>query len=347
MTTILGQYMPKFDYSAYYRRLQDLKKLQLPADSVTWTEHYRPPERTYEIVLYLGCNILRTPDVAADVVAVFRALELDFIAVAGVQFCCGITWDRSGDVAKGQSVSDLTINRLGSYGARLVVHWCPSCDVHFSDVITDRDAKKIPFEVTNAPAFLADLSRRGLMPWRHSVAGRVALHSHKGRDGHDTGQRRALADQENVSSLLSQIPGLQFLGAVPAPPVFDYDCGPSSMRIDREHWLSLRAEQLDAVRRLGANSLATVSHACQREWCDTSDETLAVRNYISIVAEAIGCVRTYQSDVLGRAKRSGDLDVLVEGAQSTWKSHGLSKEEAKDIARKYSCVTKAPRSSAP
>ena len=343
----MGQYMAKFDYSAYYRRLQDLKKLQIPAESVCWTEQYHPPDRTYDVVLYLGCNILRTPDVAADVVAVFRALELDFIAVAGVQFCCGITWDRAGDVSKGQSVSDLTINRLGSYGARVIVHWCPSCDVHFSDVVTDRDAKRIPFEVTNAPAFLADLSRRGLVPWRNTVPGRVALHSHKGRDGHDTGQRRALADQENVSNLLLQIPGLQFLGAVPAPSEFDYDCGPSSVRIDRERWLSLRTEQLDAVRHLGANSLATVSHACQREWCDASDETLTVRNYISLVADAIGCIRTYKSDVLGHAKRSDDVDVLVEGPQSTWKSHGLSKEEAKNIARKHSLATKAPRSSAP
>jgi hypothetical protein len=119
------------------------------------------------------------------------------------------------------------------------------------------------------------------------------------------------------------------------------------MRGDRERWLSSRTEQLDAVRHLGPNVLATVSHACQREWCDVSDETLSVRNYISIVADAIGCIRTYQSDVLGHAKRSNDVDVLVEGPQSTWKSHGLSKEEAKDIARKYSLATKAPRSSAP
>jgi hypothetical protein len=49
------------------------------------------------------------------------------------------------------------------------------------------------------------------------------LHSHRGRDGHETGQRRALADQENVRTLLMQIPGLQFLGAVPAPSEFDYD----------------------------------------------------------------------------------------------------------------------------
>jgi Fe-S oxidoreductase len=101
--------MAKFDYSAYYRRLQEIKKLQMPAESICWTEQYRQPERPYDVVLYLGCNILRTPDVAADVVAVFRALGLDFIAVGGVQFCCGITWDRAGDIAKGSTISDLTI----------------------------------------------------------------------------------------------------------------------------------------------------------------------------------------------------------------------------------------------
>jgi len=339
--------MAKFDYAAYYRRLQDIKKLQIPAESVCWTEQYRPPERAYDIVLYLGCNILRTPDVAADVVAVFRALGLDFIAVAGVQFCCGITWDRFGDIAKGRTVTDLTIERLDSYKARLVVHWCPSCDVHFTDVVTSRDAKTIPFEVTDASAFLAALSRRGQVPWRNAVVGRVALHSHRGREGHAAGQRRARSDRENVSYLLSQIAGLQFLGAVPAPEEFDYDCGPGSMRMERERWLTLRTEQLGTVRQLGADKLVTVSHACQREWCDVSDGTLAVRNYISLVAEAIGCTRSYESDSLGRLKRSGDPDAIVETTQSAWTSHGLSNEQAKEVARNYSWGTKTPRSSAP
>jgi heterodisulfide reductase subunit D len=339
--------MAAFDYSAYYRRLQDLKKLQIPAESVSWTEQYRAPDRTYDVVLYLGCNILRTPDVAADVVAVFKALELDFIAVAGVQFCCGITWDRAGDVSKGQSVSDLTIKRLGSYGALVVVHWCPSCDVHFSDVVTGRDTKTIPFEVTNAPAFLADLSRRGLVPWRKPIPARMALHGHVGRDGHPTGQMRALTDQENVGHLLSQIPELNFLGSVSAPAEFDYDCGPGSLRVDRKRWLSLRSEQLGTPRELGADVLATVSHACQREWCDVPDDTLTVRNYISLVAESVGCVRNYESDSLGRLKRSAEADIPVKGLQPNWSSHGLSEDEARNIARKYTWKTKTPRSSAP
>jgi hypothetical protein len=278
---------------------------------------------------------------------VFRALGLDFIAVAGVQFCCGITWDRFGNVAKGQTVADLTIERLASYKSRLVVHWCPSCDVHFSDVVTGRDAKTIPFEVTDAPAFLATLSQRGQIPWRNAVPTRVALHCHSGRDGHESGQRRAQADQEHVSHLLSQIPGLQYLGAVAAPAEFDYDCGPSSIRVERSQWLSSRTEQVDAVRRLGADTLVTVSHACQREWCDVSDTALTVRNYISLVAEAIGCSRTYESDSLGRLKHLDDPTAIVESTRANWTSHGLRQEQAEEIACKYSWATPSPRSSAP
>ena len=48
--------MATFNFSAYYQRLQDLKRLQITAGEVRWTERYEPPDRAYEIVLYLGCN---------------------------------------------------------------------------------------------------------------------------------------------------------------------------------------------------------------------------------------------------------------------------------------------------
>jgi len=339
--------MPPFDYTAYYRRLQEIKKLQIPAGSARWQERYEQPDRSYDIVLYLGCNILRTPDIAADVVAVFEKLGLDFIAVAGVQFCCGITWDRFGDVAKGQNVSANTVQRLASYNPRLVVHWCPSCDVHFSDIVTGRDASPLPFDVTNAPAFLTDLSKRGLIPWRNFISGHLGLHSHTGREGHETGQRRAQADRENVSSLLQQLPGTQYLGAVDAPSEYDYDCGPSSLRLERSRWLEVRAKQLGEIRQLGADTLVTVSHACQREWCDAGDEALAVRNYISLVAESLGCARTYETDILGQLKHLEDPQAISKRTQANWSSHGLTERQALQIARRYSWSTPSPRSKAP
>ncbi len=338
--------MPAFDYTHYYRRIQDMKKLQIPADSVQWTERHETPDRAYDVVLYLGCNILRTPDIAADVIAVFKALGVDFIALAGVQFCCGVTWDKQGDTAKGQNVSGGTVERLASYKPRLVVQWCPSCDVHFSDVVEGRDAKSLPFAVTNAPAFLLELAERGQIPWRKPVDGKMALHTHVGRKGHANGQRRAGADRENVSALLQHIPGAQFLGAVDAPPEFDFDCGPS-LSLERSRWLATREALVGKTRELGADTLVTVSHACQREWCDAADASLSVRNYISLVAESLDCARTYESNALRGLKELADPQAIVAQTEANWASHGLDKDEATEIARRYIWLKDTPRSNSP
>jgi hypothetical protein len=175
----------------------------------------------------------------------------------------------------------------------------------------------------------------------------MMLHSHQGRIGHESGQRRATADQENVGALLQQLPGVQFLGAVAAPPEFDYDCGPSSLRLERSQWLEMRTEQLAEIRRLGADTLVTVSHACQREWCDVGDETLVVRNYVSLIAESLGCARNYETNTLGQLKHLEDLQAIIEHTQPNWSSHGLTEEQALQLARRYSWTRHAPRSVAP
>ena len=54
----------------------------------------------------------------------------------------------------------------------------------------------------------------------------------------------------------------------------DYDCGPSSTDVERSRRLSIRASLLERARELGADTLVTISHACQREWCDAGDEHL-------------------------------------------------------------------------
>jgi hypothetical protein len=93
--------------------------------------------------------------------------------------------------------------------------------------------------------------------------------------------------------------------------------------------------------------VVTVSHACQREWCDAGDDTLTVRNYISLVAESLGCVRTYETDTLGRLKHLGDARAIVERARANWSSHGLTERQASQIACRYDWSPQAPRSVAP
>jgi hypothetical protein len=68
---------------------------------------------------------------------------------------------------------------------------------------------------------------------------------------------------------------------------------------DRQRWLEIRDELLEWARALGADTVATISHACQREWCDAGEQTLQVRNYVSLLADALGIERGYPVDALG------------------------------------------------
>ena len=175
--------MPEFNYSAFFRRIQDLKQLQIRAEDVSWVEKHHTPDRAYETVLYLGCNILRTPHIAKQVIDVFTHLGIDFIPVGGVQFCCGIVWDKFDGPKKGSQVSDRTVGRLESYQPKRVVMWCPSCNVHFKDVIIGRDSRQPQFEITHTTQFLAEMAQRGEIAWDRAVSGKVALHTHVGRTG--------------------------------------------------------------------------------------------------------------------------------------------------------------------
>ena len=336
-----------FDYRFYFERLQDAKRLQLPQDEVTWVERYEKPSKTYDVVLYLGCNILRTPHVAADVVKVFEALGVDFIPVGGVQFCCGVVWDNSGDVEPGKGVSQRTTERLTTYGASKVVMWCPSCSVHFDDIVIGRDERHTPFGITTATEFLSDLAERGAIPWKDEVRARAVLHTHVGDEHSRTGQLRARADARAASSLLKAVPGLELLDDAEAPPALGYDCGAaSSVRLPREEFLGIRRSLVSDARDRGADTLVTISHACQREWCDEADDDFQVRNYISLVADALGIERRYAEPLAG-FKNGMTEEEILDASRDVWQSHGLTEPEARRLITKYAWDSRSPRLTAP
>src|SRR5207244_7093069 len=80
-----------YDYAKHFSEQKILHDLMTTPDERTWklTAPEREPERR-SIVLYLGCNVLRTSHMIRTVTALFDHLGLDYVAVGGVTYCCGI-----------------------------------------------------------------------------------------------------------------------------------------------------------------------------------------------------------------------------------------------------------------
>src|SRR5260370_12130034 len=78
-----------FDYGKYFGEIKLTHDLTTRAAERTW--RLAAPEATparKPIVLYLGCNVLRTSHMIRTVTAVFDRLGLDYLAVGGPTYCC-------------------------------------------------------------------------------------------------------------------------------------------------------------------------------------------------------------------------------------------------------------------
>src|SRR4029079_13964199 len=128
-----------------------------------------------------------------------------------------------------------TIDRMESYGPTRVIMWCPSCNVHFADIVMGRDGQRPDFSITPTPTYLAGLAAgpEGL-PWQQEVNERVVLHAHAGRTDHPEGQRRSREDRDAVRSLLEAVPGLEVIDVIVSDPEMDFDCGGAQQKLPRE-----------------------------------------------------------------------------------------------------------------
>ncbi len=312
----------KFDYAGYFRRIRELERLAVSADEISWREKYEKPERQVDVLLYLGCNVLITGHLAVEVVAVFKHLGIDFEAIGGPQFCCGIVHHSQGDTDAANRLSESTVAKMESYGAKTMVMWCPSCDLQFEEVVIPTVAQDFAPTITHATEFLA--RRADQLPFQKPVKSKLAVHTHV---GHPRQERDAAA----ALSLLKAVPGVEIVGTISSDRL-GYHCPtPSSaeaVAVFREE----RAHMLDEAKAMGADTVVTLYHSCHREWCDAHTPELRIRNYISIVAESLGCDT---EDRFTKLRNSNDPDAVLDASRAQWQSHGWEPDAARKVTQSY------------
>ena len=309
------------EFTEHARQIQEFKHLMVPAGETPWMEQHTQPVRPVDAVLYLGCNILRTAHLAYEVVGVFHALGLSFAAVAGPQFCCGVVHQREGDVSGATRFAQATAAKFESYGVKQVVVWCPTCQLRFGELIQKGITPRLP--MIHTTAFLAERVRQ--LPIRRTIPLRVAVHAH-------VGESQRELDAKSAIQVLEAIPGVKVVGTLSSPDL-DYHCSPVLMtRLGPERFRVTHENLVGRAKELGADTLATTYHSCHREWCGVGEGSLRVRNYISILAEALGCARP---DSYQEFKKLGDPKAIAAVSRPVWETYGLSEEQALAMATKY------------
>jgi len=265
-----------FDYSRYFGEIALTNDLTTLPGERTW--RLSPPGRApepHEIVLYLGCNVLRTSHMIRTITAIFDRLGLDYVAVGGPTYCCGIVHHQQGDKAAAGGMSHHTVELLGRFRPREVVMWCPSC-IYFYDEVQQL---QLPFPFRHTTEFLVDQLPK--LAFSREVPSRVALHSH----AHSEPRRR---EGRAARRLLESVPGLRLVEIEPEAR-FGRTCTAAVQeQVGRDVWNGLVLDEIDRARAADADTLATIYHGCQRLLCGfEAERAIAIEHYLSVFARGL------------------------------------------------------------
>jgi Fe-S oxidoreductase len=266
-----------FDYARHFGEIALTHALTTLPEERRW--RLTPPARTgerHQIVLYLGCNVLRTSHMIQTITAIFDRLGLDYVAVGGPTYCCGIVHHQQGHTVAAGGMNRHTIELLKRFEPDEVVMWCPSC-IYFYDEVQQA---ALPFPVRHAADFLASALPR--LRFSRRLERRVALHYHGSSEPR---RREGLAGRR----LLEAVPGLEYVEVEPDAR-FGRSCTQAvQSEVGIEVWNRMVREQIERARGSGADILATIYHGCQRLICPFEAEGRAmIEHYLSVFARALG-----------------------------------------------------------
>ena len=82
--------METFSFAKYFAEINTLADLQFMPGEKPFIDRPSTPVEAKEMLLYLGCNVLRTAHLAMTAIQVLKAMGFDFNAAGGPAHCCGI-----------------------------------------------------------------------------------------------------------------------------------------------------------------------------------------------------------------------------------------------------------------
>ena len=318
-----------YDYRAHFGEVTLTQDLMSRRDERRWRLTPAPAAgEHHDIVLYLGCNVLRTSHMVRTVTALFDLLGLDYVAVGGPSYCCGIVHHTQGDTAAARGMSEGTIRLFERFSPREVVMWCPSC-IYFYDEVQQLT---LPFPFRQAAEFLVE--HLPALRFTREVRQRVALHYHVQNDSR---RREGNAGR----TLLEAVPGLTFVPIEPEARFGRICTAGVQQELGRPVWDALVQDEIGRAHAGGADTLATIYHGCQRLLCGFEAQApLAIEHYLSVFARGLGIEF---EDTYKRWTLSGDPEAIMAEATPCMEANGVDAGAARAfVQRTFVPLRRAP-----
>lgn len=303
---------------AAFRKMSEavkvLSRLQLPGDLVArLTRAVHPAPEPADLVLYLGCNVLKTPHIALLAMEALDRIGARHRVLGGPAVCCGVLQFRAGDARAAGRVGGGTAAGFAAAGASRVLTWCPTCNIQLGEIVMP--STRPGFALEHVVPYIADRLDRLAPHFVRRLDRRVALHEHPGVAG----------VTEAAVKILKAIPGLDLVDL--DQPRVGYMC--NSLAPLPVFKRALQARELAAAEAAGVDCLVGVYHACHRELCaHERDYPFRIVNFLELVGEAMGVERR---DLFKQWKIMQDVDRVLAEIDDRVDAAGLDVETVREV----------------
>ena len=308
-----------FDFAGFYKEITLSADLMLPQDARGFSLKAPRDGERHDVVLYLGCNVLRTSHMIQTVMAIFDRLGVDYAALGGPTYCCGIQHHRRGQEASGERYAHHTIELFQKMAPREVVMWCPSC-INFYDEVLQAE---LPFPTRHPAEFLLEHLDR--FTFTERVDARVAMHDHH---KHPVRRREGQAGRK----LLSAVPGIELVD-FEADTRWGLSCTPTlvdTMGADGVRAMALA--DLDRALSAGATHMAGIYHGCHRMHCGyEADRDITIEHYLTLFGRGLGIEF---EDQFKKYTLMGDPERVLEAMTPCMAANGVDPERARGLVLK-------------
>jgi Fe-S oxidoreductase len=292
-----------------------LSRLQLPADLLAGLTRGAEADSgpAPDIVMYFGCNVLKTPHIALLCLEVLNRLGTRYQVFAGPAYCCGVIQYRAGDTMTSGRMGGNTVAGFAGTGAPRVLTWCPTCNIQLNEIVMpSTDAS---FNLEHVVPYIAARLELLRPHFVNSINKRVALHEHPGVAG----------VTEGAVKILTAIPGLELVDL--EQPRVGYMC--NSLAPVPAYKRELHARELDAASAAGVDYLVGIYHACHRELCaHEAASPFKIVNFLELVGETMGIEKT---DLFKQWKMMQDVDRVLAEVAGQAATAGLDLESVRDV----------------
>lgn len=300
----------------YYEVLSSL--LLNPSQTRWLTKVPDSPEHA-DVVYFLGCGLHIRPDLLFTSLDILDRMDLNYVALGGIAFCCGTIYNVAGRAAEAEKHYNRLVDAISAFTPETVVTFCPGCSAVLGaepQLFSDPQFRHI-----HISTLIGENVDR--LKFEKPIEKVVTIHD-------PCALRQTIGEFEGARKVLKAIPGIQLV-EMEHWGKNTICCGSGS--VDSEAGKKVGRCRMEEAKKAGADVLVTICVGCDEMYQSLAqDYPFEVMNLMTLVGRALGI--EYE-DKMSKYSEWGDVDRIIEDARTNIEASKFPEQEIRAFLEEF------------